>query len=102
MRTWRAAAEFNIYQKTEKKNAFFVFQSHCCEKELSKSLRYEQIHFGSFNSNFVVMDKVLKFQIRESLSPCPPNYCFRVQTLVRSKMNPNFLCLPFYEIPNCY
>ena len=45
--------------------AFFVFQSHCCEKELSKSLRYEQIHFGSFNSNFEVMDNVLKFQIRE-------------------------------------
>ena len=45
--------------------AFFVFQSHICEKELSKSLRLEQIHFGSFNSNFEVMDNVLKFQIRE-------------------------------------
>ena len=50
-----------------KKYAFFVFQSHCCEKKLSKSLRYEQIHFGSFNSNFVVIDKVLKFQIIEGL-----------------------------------
>ena len=50
-----------------KKYALFVFKSHCCEKELSKSLRYEQIHFGSFNSNFVAIDKVLKFHIRESL-----------------------------------
>ena len=45
--------------------AFYVFQSHICEKELSKSLRCEQIHFGNFNSNFEVVDNVLKFQIRE-------------------------------------
>ena len=51
--------------KNWKTYTFFVFQLHCLKRELLKSVRYEQIHFGSFNSNFEVMDNVLKFQIRE-------------------------------------
>ena len=63
------------------------------EWRYSSCLLYEKECFRAFRS---------RARLSTTPSPCPANYCFRVQTLVRSKMNPNFLCLPFYEIPHYY
>ena len=37
-----------------------LFSSHCREKKL----RYVQIHFGSSNSSFKVLNDILKLKIR--------------------------------------